>query len=81
MESIQTFSTTNEMTVVETLGYFLHKTQYNCDKKIAKIGHLLYTNRDVHLHSDISVLEALHLVERLKIGRGPYTNMRLLLLG
>ena len=78
--ALEKFCTVNGISMAQALGFFLKKHYYNVDKKLADIGQKLFEDKDLILISDVPELTALHLLERLRIGRGQYTNMRLVLL-
>ena len=71
----------NRCSKVAALGYLLHSLFYNEDKTLASIGLKLFTQgREAILVAEVPHLVALWLVERLRLGRGRYTDCRLLLL-
>ena len=78
--ALKMFSQVNGITLAQTIGFFLKKFYYNEDKKLAGIGQSLFEGEDLNLVTDVPVMTSLHLLERLRIGRGQYTNMRLVLL-
>ena len=78
--ALEKFCQVNSISMAQALGFFMKKHYYNADKKLADIGQKLFEEKDLILISDVPVLTALHLLERLRIGRGQYTNMRLVLL-
>ncbi len=71
----------NRCSKVAALGYLLHSLFYNEDKTLAGLGLKLFTQgKEAILVNDVPYLVALWLVERLRLGRGRYTECRLLLL-
>ena len=71
----------NRCSKVAALGYLLHSLFYNEDKTLASVGLKLFTQgREAILVAEVPYLVALWLVERLRLGRGRYTDCRLLLL-
>ena len=80
IHALQKFCKLNSITMAQATGFFLKKNYYNENKKFAEIGQKLIEGSEIILTSEVPTLTALHLLERLKIGRGIYTNMRLVLL-
>ena len=71
----------NRCSKLAALGYLLHSLFYNEDKALARLGVQLFTQgREAILMAEVPHLVALWLVERLRLGRGRYTDCRLLLL-
>ena len=71
----------NRCSKLAALGYLLHSLFYNEDKALARLGvQLLTQGREAILVGEVPHLVALWLVERLRLGRGRYTDCRLLLL-
>ena len=58
----------------------MKKFYYSEDKRLAEIGQRLFEGEDLNQVTEVPVMTSLHLLERLRIGRGQYTNMRLVLL-
>ena len=76
----------NRVEVVHAVGYLLHR-QYYCGQEVesgrelAALGWALFRGgRAVNLVAEVPHHSALWMVERLRLGRGSYTDLRLLLL-
>ena len=80
-DALKEFCQRNKVEIFQACGYFIHCHYYNTDKKLAALGQQLFSgNKDVSVTSLVSTEISLHIMERLRIGRGLWTNTRLLLL-
>jgi hypothetical protein len=76
----------NRAELVHVVGYLLHRQYYlgqevESDRKLAALGWALFRGgRAVNLVAEVPHHSALWMVERLRLGRGRYTDLRLLLL-
>jgi hypothetical protein len=81
LDSVREWCEANYSDIVSAIGYMLHVTCYNDDKNVAALGWRLFIEgTDAILTSEVPHLVALWLVERLRLGRGRYTDTRLLML-
>jgi hypothetical protein len=76
----------NRVELVHAVGYLLHRQYYlgqevESDRQLAALGWALFRGgRAVNLVAEVPHHSGLWMVERLRLGRGRYTDVRLLLL-
>ena len=81
LASVREWCEANYSDIVSAIGYMLHAVCYNDDKMVAALGWRIFSQgTDAILTSEVPHLVALWLVERLRLGRGRYTDTRLLML-
>jgi hypothetical protein len=79
LEQIRRWCDVNSCEVVKALGFIIHTEYY--PKKLANLGLQLFLHgSEVIFRQEVPNLAALWLGERLHLGRGGYTDTRLLLL-
>jgi hypothetical protein len=79
--SVRDWCEANFCDIVSAIGYMLHAVCYNSDKMVAVLGWRLFIQgKGAVMTSEVPHLVALWLVERLRLGRGRYTDTRLQML-
>ena len=80
-EAFKDFCTANQITVAQGAGYFIQRYYYNSNKILAKLGNELFKGEaDIKVVPELSVELGFHFVERFRMSRQKYTNLRILLL-
>jgi hypothetical protein len=81
LSSVRDWCETNFCDIESAIGYMLHAVCYSSDKVVAALGWRLFIHgKDAIMTGEVPPLVALWLVERLRLGRGRYTDTRLLML-
>lgn len=81
LASVREWCEQNFCDIESAIGYMLHAVSYSCDKVVAALGWRLFSQgKDAIMTGEVPPLVALWLVERLRLGRGRYTDTRLLML-
>ena len=65
------------VTITELLGYFLHLDNYNRDRSLAGLGWKIFTGEKLFEKSEVSLNEAVWMIERAKLSQSIYLEIRL----
>ena len=79
-ETLQNWATEQGVTVTELLGYFLHLENYLDNRPLAALGWQIFTGEKLSQKPEITVSEAIWLIEKANLSQSTYLEIRLRLL-
>ena len=76
-KTFQFWAAEEGVTTTELLGYFLHLENYNRDRSLAGLGWSIFTGGKLFEKTEVSLDEAVWMIERAKLSQSIYLEIRL----
>ena len=69
-------SSDEDLTVTNLLGYFIHRVNYENDKKIANVGRMMYEGKPIELKTNFTTTDAIALMHDLTLTKQQMRTMK-----